>query len=182
MVALFGGLTAILLADRGTGPGQSGTTETGVATAAVATTPAPKPRRVRVALKGSTAYDPEGDGAENNADVGLATDGSPATAWKTERYHGSFTKSGVGLVLDAGHPVRVTRMIVATDSPGSTAEVRVGASPQGPFASVSRAMVMTRKTTFSLHPRSGRYLMLWITAIPTPGAASVNEVSATSGG
>ncbi len=51
------------------------------------------------------SFDPEGDdGTENEAQVGLAIDGNPATAWSTvcygDRYLGG--KRGVGLIADLG--------------------------------------------------------------------------------
>src|SRR5438034_10354089 len=54
-----------------------------------------------VHLAGVTAYDPEGDNQEeHNPDAKYATDGNPATYWKTESYNGAqLNKSGVGVVL-----------------------------------------------------------------------------------
>jgi serine/threonine-protein kinase len=49
-----------------------------------------------------TAYDPAGDGSENDADAVLAlADGDPATAWSTVCYQSQFmgAKPGVGLVV-----------------------------------------------------------------------------------
>jgi eukaryotic-like serine/threonine-protein kinase len=49
-----------------------------------------------------TAYDPAGDGSENDADAVLAlADGNPATAWSTVCYASQFmgAKPGVGLVV-----------------------------------------------------------------------------------
>jgi eukaryotic-like serine/threonine-protein kinase len=49
-----------------------------------------------------TAYDPAGDGSENDADAVLAlADGDPATAWSTVCYASQFmgAKPGVGLVV-----------------------------------------------------------------------------------
>ena len=44
------------------------------------------PTRADHGDRGVAAYDPEGDGHENNGEVPLATDGNPATAWQTEHY------------------------------------------------------------------------------------------------
>ena len=85
MVAFLGGLTAIVFAGSGSDSGQSG--ETVAATRPIATVPSapPRPATVRISLTGVSAYDPQGDGTENNADAGLATDGNGATAWKSEQ-------------------------------------------------------------------------------------------------
>jgi hypothetical protein len=138
----------------------------------------PKTRRIVVTALG--AYDPEGDQSENDGDAPLAADGNTVTAWKSERYRRSFTKTGVGLVLDPGRPVTATRVVVATDTPGYSAEVRVGDTPTGPFSPVSRPMSTTPRTVFALRPTRGRYLVLWITSMPASGAAAVNEVAVTA--
>jgi eukaryotic-like serine/threonine-protein kinase len=180
MAALLGGIAAIVVASGGGGDDTRAAT-----TAEVVAAPVHAPvhhAAVRIPLTGIGAYDPEGDGTENDSQAVLATDGNGATAWKSEHYTAAFTKSGVGLVLDAGRTVKATRVTVASESPGYTAEIRAGATAKGPFVAVSGAKVTTAKTTFVLRPRSARYLMLWITAIPTPGVASANEITATAGG
>ena len=101
------------------------------------------PARVKVVVTGVGAYDPEGDRSENGGDAHLATDGIPTTAWKTEHYRTTFHKSGVGLVVDAGKPVKATRVVVTTDTPGYAARVQVGNSATGPFTDVSGSKTTT---------------------------------------
>ena len=64
-----------------------------------------------VHLVASNAYDPQGDGQEHDEEVPNATDGNPATYWETEDYRGRVDfgnlKNGVGIVFDAGRPVRL---------------------------------------------------------------------------
>ena len=57
---------------------------------------------------------------------------TPKTAWKTEHYRSTFGKSGVGLVLDAGRPVKASRVVVTTETPGYAAQVQVGNSADRP--------------------------------------------------
>ena len=83
-------------------------------------------------MTGVGAYDPEGDRSENGGDARLATDGNAKTAWKTEHYRSTFGKSGVGLVLDAGRPVKASRVVVTTETPGYAAQVQVGNSADRP--------------------------------------------------
>ncbi len=183
MIALLGGTGVIVVTSDGTderGPEAPTVTTT-------APTPAPKPARtqpaaVRVTVTGIGAYDPEGDETENGSDADLAADGNRATAWKSEHYRSSFSKSGVGLVVDAGRPVRAKGLTVITDSPGYRAQVRAGALPTGPFVAVSGTKVTTLRTTFSLRPRRSRYLMLWITSMPASGTAAVNEITVVAAG
>jgi serine/threonine protein kinase len=78
-------------------PGQ-GDTPDGVAPAAAAT------------IVGVVAYDPEGDGEENDAEAADAlADGDPDTAWHTVCYSSQFmgAKSGVGLVVSFDTPTNL---------------------------------------------------------------------------
>ncbi len=71
-----------------------------------------------IGVQGVGTYDPPpGDGHEHNELVGLAADGNVSTYWTTEQYR-SFTKPGVGLVLDAGRPVQGSTLRLRTDTPG----------------------------------------------------------------
>ena len=136
-----------------------------------------------IVLHGITAYDPPpGDGHEHNAEAPRATDGNPATYWETETYDatGAFggLKTGVGLVLDAGHAVAVGRLTVSTDTPGYTAIVRAGDAPGGPFSDDSSSQTVDARTTFVLDGHTARYYVLWITNLGTYHSVRVNEVKA----
>lgn len=140
-------------------------------------TPALVPRR----LVAVAAYDPDGDGHENDGAAAEATDGDPATAWSTEHYRSFAYKSGVGLVLDAGRPVKLARLVVVSDTPGFVAEVAAGSSPQGPFSPVSAGQAVGSTTAFALEESdAARYRMIWITSLgaESGGVAHVNEVRA----
>jgi serine/threonine-protein kinase len=136
----------------------------------------------RVTLRASATYDPFGDGHEHDETAPNATDGNPATSWQTERYRDQGfgnLKPGVGLVLDAGRPVKLTELAVTTDTPGFTAEIRAGTSPTS-FRTVSAARTVGGRTAFPLEldaPR--RYYLIWITRL-APGAerTHVSEVAA----
>ena len=88
-----------------------------------------------VQLHGLAGYDPPpGDGVEGNAVAGDATDGSKLTSWSTETYRGADfagLKTGVGLVLAAGRPVKLAHLTLTTPTPGFTAEIQSGDSPSG---------------------------------------------------
>jgi hypothetical protein len=137
---------------------------------------APPAKGKPVQLAGVTAFDPEGSGGEHDADAPKASDGDPATFWTTEMYR-SFTKSGVGLVLDAKRAVRLSQLTVSTDTPGFTAVIKAGSSPQGPFAAVSGSETVGGTTAFRLHSAAARYYLVWITKLA--GRAHVNEVKAS---
>jgi len=133
-------------------------------------------------LDAVAAYDPEGDGSEHDEQLDQATDGDLSTSWETEHYSSEDfgnLKAGVGLVLDAGRPVDLSTIQLATDTPGFTAEIQAGDSSTGGFSSVSDSDTVGRSTRFSLDVSSPkRYYVIWITALPPGGEAHVNEVRA----
>jgi serine/threonine-protein kinase len=135
---------------------------------------------VAISLQGTTAWDPYGTPPkeEHNGDAPKATDGDQATYWPTETYR-SFTKPGVGLVLDAGETVSLNRLKVTTDTPGFTARIQAGSSSTGPFEDVSAEQTVGAETTFDLGGARGRYFVVWITSMPPGGSAHVNEVTAS---
>jgi hypothetical protein len=128
-----------------------------------------------VKLSAAGAFDPEGDGRERDEEAPLAVDGRPDTFWRTERY-ARFFKSGVGLVVDAGRRVRVEQVVVDTPTPGIRAEIRLGASREGPFARVSPDRKLTARTRFTVAKRPGRYVVVWITELPPESAGEISEV------
>ena len=147
----------------------------------VVTTTRPKPTTRPVArarfvkLTAAGAFDPEGDGHERDEEASLAVDGNRSTFWRTERYS-RFFKTGVGLVLDAGRRVRVRQVVVDSSTPGVRAEIRIGSSRTGPFTRVSPAKTLTARTTFPVAGRTGRYVVVWVTALPPESAGEVAEV------
>ncbi len=74
---------------------------------------------VDASVVGARAIDPEGDGDENGANVGLAFDGDDETAWKTEKYrYEAFgrLKNGVGYFVDLGGTADVSEVRMETNS------------------------------------------------------------------
>ncbi len=131
-----------------------------------------------IALAGIASYDPEGDdGAEHPEAVASAADGDPASYWTTSTYQDfSATKSGVGVVLDAGSPRDLSSVTVTTDTPGYTAEIKASDSPTGNFRTVGESKTVGATTTWELKDAKARYLLVWITDLD--GRAHVNEVKA----
>jgi eukaryotic-like serine/threonine-protein kinase len=131
-----------------------------------------------VSVSGVTAYDPEGDGAEHDSEAPDATDGNASTYWTTEHYR-SFTKSGVGLVLDAGRSTGLKSVTVTSDTPGFTAMILGGSAESGPFTSDSASRVVSSPTRFTLQGHTARYYVVWITDLGGNDAVHVNEVRAS---
>ena len=103
-----------------------------------------------------------------------ATDENAETYWTTSRYsfpNGGFGKEGVGLRLDANRPP--SELVVESETPGFTAEVRSGDQV---LASAQQAGT---RTTFELpDDLDATELVLWITNRGDNRAVRINEVRA----
>jgi hypothetical protein len=134
-----------------------------------------------VELSALLSYDPQGDDREEHpAEVPNATDGDPATYWPTSSYRAPLSllgKEGVGIVLDAGKAVSLSEIAVESETPGFTAEIRIGPNPTGPFrAKVSGPRQVGSRTAFPIDEATARYWLVWITDLD--GRARINEVTA----
>jgi eukaryotic-like serine/threonine-protein kinase len=138
----------------------------------------------RIHLSGIGSWDPFGpDKEEHSAAAVNAADGNGSTYWSTEHYR-SFTKPGVGVVLDAGHGVKPHGITITTGTPGFTAVIKAGNDRDGAdFHTVSTggAQTIDGTTTIELDLHSPQqYFVVWITKLP-PGSQTVeiNEVTAS---
>jgi eukaryotic-like serine/threonine-protein kinase len=184
LAAFIAAMIVIALASLDSGDGGTHAVTTVVSTRTLGrtqpTTTAPKPPS-RIALVAVGPYDPPpGDGTENDAQVPNAVDGDATTFWSTEHYTHGFFKPGVGIVLDAGRKRPIARVVVATDEPGSRAEIQLADRPTGPYRVVSANQALEGTTAFVLkRGSSGRYVLVWLTALPSStGEGHVNEVRA----
>jgi len=134
-----------------------------------------------VTLRGVGDYDPQGTGSEHSSSAPLATDGDPTTAWYTEHYAStSFggLKDGLGLVVNAGRPVKLSTLTVSTSTPGFTAKILAGNSPSSGFQTDSKSQSVSGSTTFTLSGMTAQYYVVWITQLPPGGSAKIEEVKA----
>jgi len=117
-------------------------------------------------------------GDENDDLAAYAIDGSPSTAWQTQRYLGSpllgGLKKGTGLILDMGGPVRLSSVTVTFGSV-SGADVAVEIGDDNTLAAASLATFTTVATADSVggtytfqtaSPAQGRYVLIWFTKLP----------------
>jgi eukaryotic-like serine/threonine-protein kinase len=134
-----------------------------------------------VHLRGVGDYDPQGDGSEHSYTAGNATDGNPSTYWNTEKYatpQFGGLKSGLGLVVDAGKAVKLSRLTVHTTTGGFTARILAGNSSTGGFSPDSASQLVSDGTTFTLEGKTAQYYVLWISMLPPRRYVFVNEVTA----
>ncbi len=124
-----------------------------------------------------------GDPGDENDDLArYAIDGNPATAWQTQYYYGnpvfSGLKTGTGLILDMGRPVRLRSVTVTFGpAPGADVSIEVGnhntraASTLSTFTTVARAHDIGGMYTFTCtRPVRGRYVLIWFTKLPPAGS------------
>jgi serine/threonine-protein kinase len=139
----------------------------------------PPPPAQNVRLQAIGALDPAGDG-EHPERVADATDGDSESSWTTEDYQpGGFQKDGVGLVLDAGRPVALSRLTLTTDDAGFTARIRASTSSSGGFVDVSGSQdVEGESASFRIDTKQQRYrfYLVWLQLPRDGGRAHINEV------
>jgi serine/threonine protein kinase len=129
-----------------------------------------------VKFTAASAYDPFGDNSEHPERAREAIDGNPATAWNTEHYNGGLHKRGVGLVLGLGAAKKLSKLVVRSDTPGFTAKIESGSSPNGGFKPISDSQQVGGNTTFSLDGGAAQYYEIWITDLGSNSSVEINEV------
>lgn len=109
--------------------------------------------------------DPFGDGDELSSNAGLANDGDPQTAWRSENYFdGELGKPGMGLLLDLGDRSEVQGLRLWTPHPGFTFRVAIGDDPDALVDEVGLEVTSTALSRVTLHG-TGRYVLVWITSV-----------------
>ncbi len=139
------------------------------------------PGVVALPIRDIRAYDPLGDGHENDDALGSAIDGDETTTWRSENYFdGRLNKPGVGLLLDLGGERTVTGFRLDTPALGFTFAFVVGDDPVEMAARAQSATTFTAPDTERrLPPATGRYAMVWITSVvpvPDGNRAEVSEL------
>lgn len=116
---------------------------------------------------------PDGNGEENDEDVPSAVDGDPATEWTTVTYlqqlGPSGLKEGVGVQIDLGEERALSRVDLSFVGAGTSASLFL--SPEQvdsvddlqPVGTVEGA---GETAQVQLDGASGRYLVVWLTALP----------------
>lgn len=132
-----------------------------------------------------SVYNPAGEG-DHVESAGLAIDGNPATAWKTDQYKQQLPayKPGVGLNSWFGSPIQLSKVKISGASPGTTVEIRV-ADQQNPVLEDTRVVasgpLTGDQTEFTLdQPVSAQYVIVWITQFGGPEglyASSIGDVT-----
>lgn len=165
----------VLLTSRSSSPPAGGGGATGTASAAPAVVP----------ISSAQLFHPGGSAGDHPSEVPLAVDGKPGTAWTTQTYATAAfggLRPGVGLLLDLGAAHRVREVRISLAVPGDTLAVYAGDTPDAalldttPLGQVAQAPASTVVTAST--PVTARYVVVWITELPTsPHQGAVSEVS-----
>ncbi len=141
-------------------------------TTTATTTPAASTAAKDLPILGITSFDPDGDQAENDADLGLMTDGRDSTAWATEGYFNPTTspKPGVGFVLDLGEPSKVRDLEFTSGVAGWDINVSVASESPATLDAwgdpAARATDLGLKAGVRIEPSAtGRYVLVWFTKL-----------------
>jgi len=121
---------------------------------------------------------PQEDPTDENSYLAInLIDHNPA-GWQTQQYYGSpyfgNLKSGSGLILNMGKPVKVSSVSVTFGSePGANVELKVGnsdvrsAANEESMQTVASATDVSGNYTFTIaKPVLGQYLVVWFTKLP----------------
>jgi putative peptidoglycan lipid II flippase len=124
-------------------------------------------------------FDPLGGDGEHPEVAADAIDGDPASAWITEGYNSSdMDKEGVGYAFDLGEAVEVAGIRLDTTLPGWTFEL-YGSEEDFTAPPTDGRLTSTdgedtfqadRVTEIELDPVMARYVLVWITELPTDGS------------
>jgi hypothetical protein len=127
-----------------------------------------------VALTGATAFDPLGDGAENNDRASAAIDGDPSTAWQTQGYDDSAikVKPGVGLVVTLANSTSLASLKVNSPTNNWSADIYVADSPKDSLEGwgapvATKSGIAPGTTSFDLKGTKGGAVLIWITNVGT---------------
>jgi serine/threonine-protein kinase len=123
-----------------------------------------------VQVSSAKAFDPSGDGHENDANTGLAIDGKADTGWKTEGYNDrdiTKLKDGVGLILqlDGTHTLNSLKVLSPTSDWTVAIYVADSAGPAladwGPPVT-TKAHLEAGTNDLDLDGAKGSALLVWI--------------------
>jgi hypothetical protein len=141
-----------------------------------------------VAIVDAHSFDPRVPGdVENEEQVGLAIDGDPATAWKTDTYANrqfGRLKDGVGLVVALDGSRALDQLVVESPSSAWAASIYVAAGDPGTLdgwgAPVTSADGIDGGATFDLQGAEGESVLIWITDLGSANRVDISGVAVTA--
>jgi hypothetical protein len=122
----------------------------------------------------AAAFDPLGDGDENNDEASAAVDHDPSTSWQTQGYDDSAIKlkSGVGLIITLPNQVALSTLKINSPTHDWSAQIFVADSRKddptawgNPVA--TKTGIAPGTTSFDLQGTKGGAVLIWITNVGT---------------
>ncbi|MFE0750283.1 murein biosynthesis integral membrane protein MurJ [Gordonia sp. NPDC058843] len=141
---------------------------------------APQP----IALQSVSVVDFSAQTPDNSANVRNVITGA-APPWQTDNYRGrpdfGGLKPGLGLMFDLGQQRAVRSVTIESPTPGIAVEIRTAPSARPAFArttTVASGQVDQASTTIPIaQPPTTRYVMVWLTSLPSSGSGYQAEIS-----
>ncbi len=139
-------------------------------------------------IAGVRTFDPQGDppNDENNGEAKLAVDKNLETRWRTVKYLGNpklgGLKRGVGLIVDLGKPVPVSKVSLRLSGNGTNVEIRVPRTDpaevtkpptksDSQWRTVGKQAKAGSAATISLKdPVTTRFVLVYLTSLPKEGS------------
>jgi serine/threonine-protein kinase len=152
--------------------------------------PSTTPRAAVLHFASVKDFDPQGDGSEQPNQLAFLTDGNTSSTWSTDMYNTAAfgnLKQGLGLWIDFGRTVRLSKVIAVTPLAGWTFQLFPGSAPDPSghaLAGTNGSTTFTAKagrTVITVPPVSTRGVLVWITHLAPEGgrfAASIAELGA----
>ena len=136
----------------------------------------------RLDVRRVQSFDPAGDGEEHDEQAGLVVDGDQSTSWTTMTYFDplDLQKAGVGLVLDLGTPADVSEVVIRVQGGPTDLEVQVAEERPtrlADFTEFDATGNADGATTLVADPVRARYLLVWLTDLPSVDGDYVGEIS-----
>ena len=152
------------------------------ASGAVTTSPSAAPAGEPLPIGRAQAFDPSGDGEENDEEAPLAIDGNPATAWRTLTYASrdlGQLKPGVGLQLKLSGEQAVGGIELELVGRGTDLQIwaqrdptatPTAARPLAGFRLLTSVPGAGDQMTYRFEPAvQTEVVVVWLTALPTDG-------------
>jgi hypothetical protein len=127
----------------------------------------------------ASVYNPLGDATDDDpSETPNTIDGNASTVWHTSFYLSPVfggTKTGSGLILDMGRPVRLSQLTIQFGATCCThVQIELGNSKAGTkadplpgFTQVQTSASAANSTTLNVTGKAtGRYVLIWITDLP----------------
>lgn len=122
-----------------------------------------------VAIQNAVAFDPFGEGGENDVNLRNLWDGDITTTWQTERYTEAFptVKEGVGVTFSvSGAPARLELIGLTQSTVFEVYWSDVFFSQLGEWTRLAGAVAPPGATFVDLPNRSDGFWLVWLTELP----------------